>query len=70
MAAIRAWLGGGDRSAFQAEVKQLIFKNDTPIIVSEDNETFALVMRTFQQYENSVSTCNNVSELIVFCIAI
>ena len=41
---------------FKAEVKQLMFRNDTPVVVSEDSGTFVMVMSTFQQYERTVST--------------
>ena len=49
-------VGGGDRRDLKAEVKQLMFNNDTPIVVSEDDGTFVMVMSTFQQYEKTVST--------------
>lgn len=58
MEAIRVRFAG-DRGAFQADIKQLMFNNDTPIIVSEDSGTFAMVMYAFQHYENTVSTYNN-----------
>ena len=38
-----------------AAIKQLIFSNDTPVIVTEDIGTFIMVMSTFQQYEKAVS---------------
>ena len=47
----------GDKHNLNAEIKQLMFSNDTPVIVSEDIGTFTMVMSTFQQYEKTVSRC-------------
>ena len=47
----------GDKHNLNAEIKQLMFSNDTPVIVSEDIGTFTMVMAIFQQYENTVSRC-------------
>ena len=52
----RFGVGGGDRCDFKAEVKQLMFINDTPMVISEDSGTFSMVISTFQQYERTVST--------------
>ena len=49
-------MGGGDRRDLKAEVKQLMFNNDTPMVVCENIGTFQVVMSTFQQYERTVST--------------
>ena len=55
---LKGWLNQiGDRRDFKAEVKQLMFINDNPIVVSEDIGVFTMVMSTFQQYEKTVSTC-------------
>ena len=45
----------GDKHNLNAEIKQLMFSNDTPVIVSEDIGTFRMVMSHFQQYEKAVS---------------
>ena len=47
----------GDKHNLNADIKRLMFSNDTPVIVSEDIGTFTTVMSTFQQYEKSVSRC-------------
>ena len=45
----------GNKHNLNTDIKQLMFSNDTPVIVSEDSGTFAMVMSTFQQYERAVS---------------
>ena len=49
-------VGRGDRRDFKAEVKQLMFNSNTPMVVSEDIGTFVIVMSIFQRYERTVST--------------
>ena len=62
------WLSQRDKHNFSVEVKQLMFSNDTPVIVSEDIGTFTMVMSTFQQYEKTVSRCMQlVIYMLEFC---
>ena len=59
---IKGWLNQiGARRDFKSEVMRLMFINDNPIVVSEDIGVFTMVMASFQQYENSVSTCKSIS---------
>ena len=39
----------------KAEIKKLIYTGGEPLVVCESSETFAMVMSTFNQHENSVS---------------
>ncbi|KAL5466919.1 hypothetical protein EMCRGX_G031082 [Ephydatia muelleri] len=53
------------------EIKQLMFGNDTPVIVSEDIGTFTMVMSTFQQYEKTAKgdgSHGDVLKKIVKCL--
>ena len=55
---IKEWLPFGDKHDLNTAIKQWMFKNEIPVIVSEDSTIFATVMSIFQQYEQAVSTCN------------
>eukprot|EP00731_Ephydatia_muelleri_P026844 Em0018g944a len=61
----------GDKHNLNAEIKQLMFSNDTPVIVSEDIGTFTMVMSTFQQYEKTAKgdgSHGDVLKKIVKCL--
>ena len=45
----------GDKHNLNAEIKQLMFSSDTPVVVTENSGTFMMVMSIFQQYEKAVS---------------
>ena len=55
----------GDKHDLNTTIKQLMFNNDNPVIVSEDSEVFTVVMSTFQQYEQAVSMCNKYDSYII-----
>ena len=57
------WLPLGDKDSFSAEVKKLMFRDGTPVVVSENSEIFTMVMSTFQQYEKAVSRCMSVGNI-------
>ena len=40
---------------FKEELEKLIFTTGKPLVVSEDSETFKMVMTIFNRYEEQVS---------------